>query len=169
MDTQDKKITVFIGLGSNLGRRELNLLTAENKIAEMAGVEVCTSSSIYESEPVGFTDQGRFLNSVLKVSTVLTPRQLLQGLQQIENDLKRMRLLRWGPRTIDLDILFYGQEMIQEDGLIIPHERLHERAFVLIPLEEIAPDWVHPKTGKTIREHLQELKKDGQDVTMFSI
>jgi 2-amino-4-hydroxy-6-hydroxymethyldihydropteridine diphosphokinase len=165
MHPQGKIATVYIGLGSNLGDRELNLLAAGTKIAEMAEVKVTQASSFYETEPVGYTEQGNFLNSVLKVSTTLRPRDLLRGLQAIENDLQRKRLFRWGPRSIDLDILIFGEEVIQEEGLVIPHERLHERAFVLVPLLELAPDLVHPGTGKRIGEHLQALAKEGQRVT----
>jgi 2-amino-4-hydroxy-6-hydroxymethyldihydropteridine diphosphokinase len=165
MHPPGKRVTAYIGLGSNLGDRQQNLQDAGAKIAQMAGVDVIVSSSFYESEPVGYTEQGYFLNSVLKVSTTLNPQELLRGLQAIENELKRKRLFRWGPRTIDLDILFYGQEVIQEEGLVIPHERLHTRAFVLVPLKELAPDLVHPGSGKTIGEHLQVLEKEGQSVT----
>lgn len=165
MHPPGKRVTVYIGLGSNLGDRKENLRAAGAKIAKMAEVDVILSSSYYESEPVGYTEQGHFLNSVLKVSTTLSPQELLRGLQAIENELKRKRLFRWGPRTIDLDILFYGQEVIQEESLVIPHERLHTRAFVLVPLMELAPDLVHPGSGKTIGEHLQTLDKEGQSVT----
>ena len=165
MHPPGKRVTAYIGLGSNLGDRKQNLQDAGAKIAEMAEVDVIVSSSFYESEPVGYTEQGNFLNSVLKVSTTLNPQELLRGLQAIENDLKRKRFFRWGPRTIDLDILFYGQEVIQAEGLVIPHERLHARAFVLLPLAELAPDLVHPGSGKTIDEHLQALEKEGQSVT----
>jgi 2-amino-4-hydroxy-6-hydroxymethyldihydropteridine diphosphokinase len=133
----------YIGLGSNLGDREGNLRAALGRLAELGEVRV---SSFRETDPVGVTDQPRFLNAAAELSTELLPRDLLDALLAIERDLgrDRSREQRWGPRTLDLDLLLYGEEVIDEPGLAVPHPRLVERRFVLEPLYELAPDLVLP-------------------------
>ncbi|MCM2359001.1 MAG: 2-amino-4-hydroxy-6-hydroxymethyldihydropteridine diphosphokinase [Geobacteraceae bacterium] len=142
---------VFIALGSNLGDRDLNLLRAVAEIGRLPGSRVTALSGFYETAAVGEVEQPDFVNAVLRLETSLTPRQLLTGLQRIESAVfRRVRTVRRGPRTIDLDILFYGDLTISEEDLIIPHPLLHERRFVLQPMAEIAPDFIHPLLGMTI-------------------
>jgi len=151
----------FIGMGSNLGDRRSFLEKASQEISSHPQVRVIRLSSLYETEPVGYLDQGWFLNQVMEIETTLTPEELLSFLQGIENKLGRKRLIRWGPRVIDLDILLYGNLTIESPQLIIPHPRMYERGFVMIPLQEIAPDLIHPD-GKTTREHLDMLIRTGK-------
>ena len=145
--------TVFLGLGSNLGDRGANVQQALTDL-ERWGVKVILSSSLYETEPVGNIDQPRFLNMTVKASTDRSPEDLLTVVLSIERSLGRVRRGKWGPRTIDVDILFYGDRVVGESGLVIPHPRLHERRFVLEPMNEIAPDFVHPVLKKSIKELL---------------
>ncbi len=130
---------VFLALGSNLGDRENNLKRAVDNINGLKDTRVLDSSDIYETEPVGYANQGKFLNMVIKVETGLLPEELLCKLQEIEGLLKRSRGIRWGPRTIDIDILLYGNTQIELPDLVIPHPRMFERAFVLIPLKDVYP------------------------------
>jgi 2-amino-4-hydroxy-6-hydroxymethyldihydropteridine diphosphokinase len=143
--------TAFLSLGSNLGDREALLNEALNRL-ETEGVHVVRRSSIHETEPQDYLDQPRFLNMAIEVETDLTPRELLAAIQKIETEMGRQRTIPKGPRTIDIDILFYANQTISPPGLEIPHPRLTERLFVLDPLSEIAPDLRHPVTGKTVRE-----------------
>jgi 2-amino-4-hydroxy-6-hydroxymethyldihydropteridine diphosphokinase len=133
----------YIGLGSNLGERKGNLRAALARLAELGDVR---ASSFRETDPVGVTDQPRFLNAAAELSTDLSARELLDALLAIERDLGRDRSLeeRWGPRTLDLDLLVYGDQAIDEPGLTVPHPRLAERLFVLEPLDELAPGLVLP-------------------------
>jgi 2-amino-4-hydroxy-6-hydroxymethyldihydropteridine diphosphokinase len=140
--------TAWIGLGSNVGDRRALLRRAIAALEREPQVEVQAVSSIRETEPVGYLDQPRFLNAVARVSTDLPPRALLERLLEIERRLGRARTgPRFGPRTIDLDLLLYGAEEIAEPGLEVPHPRLHERAFVLEPLVELDPTLVVPRRG----------------------
>jgi 2-amino-4-hydroxy-6-hydroxymethyldihydropteridine diphosphokinase len=127
----------FLSLGTNIGDREGFLTKAIRELVNHPDIQVEQISSIYETDPVGYVDQDPFLNLVIKISTNLTPLQLLDVTQGIENNLGRKRELRWGPRTIDLDILLYNHEDIEVEHLRIPHPRMFERSFVLIPLKEI--------------------------------
>ncbi|MGB4553123.1 MAG: 2-amino-4-hydroxy-6-hydroxymethyldihydropteridine diphosphokinase [bacterium] len=138
---------VYLGLGSNLGERKGYIKGALAGLAR-AGVAIDGVSSLYETEPVGYTDQPPFYNAVARGLTGLQPRQLLNAVLAIEKELGRRRDIRWGPRTIDIDILLYGQEVFQEEDLLIPHPRLAERAFVLIPLLELAPSLSLPDGRK---------------------
>lgn len=130
-------------MGSNLGDRRANLEQALQRLTE-SGVQVVRRSSWYETEPVGYAHQPPFLNLVAEVRTSLDPRALLRCAQQVEAALGRVRSVRWGPRTVDVDLLLYGRRVIQEPDLVVPHPRLRERAFVLVPLCEVAPDLVLP-------------------------
>jgi 2-amino-4-hydroxy-6-hydroxymethyldihydropteridine diphosphokinase len=153
----------FIALGTNRGDRDLNLLRAVAEIGKLPDTKITSLSDFYDTAPVGKTDQADFLNAVVRVETELQPEQLLAGLQRIERDVfKRERTVRWGPRTIDLDILFYDGVTLAGDDLTIPHPRLHERRFVLQPLAEIAPDFVHPLLRKSVARLLSELADDSR-------
>ncbi len=144
----------YIGLGSNLGDREDNLRAALERLAEFGRVRV---SSLRETEPVGVTDQPRFLNAAAELVTELSPQDLLARLLEIERELgrDRARERRWGPRTIDLDLLLYGDQVLDEPGLTVPHPRLDERRFVLEPLHELAPELSLPD-GRRVVDLLQE-------------
>lgn len=138
----------YVGLGSNLGDRERMLWGAVHMLAFNPEVDVVAVSSIRETDPVGFADQPRFLNAAAAVDTELDPRALLDLLLSVERELGRMREgSRFGPRTIDLDLLLYGDEVVDEPGLTVPHPRLHERRFVLEPLAELDPDLTVPEKG----------------------
>ena len=153
------EIEAYIAIGSNLGDRELNLLRAVAEVGKLPDSKVTALSSFYETSPVGNVDQDAFYNAVLRLSTGLNSRSLLTHLLRIEDEIfKRVRTVQQGPRRMDLDLLLYGNRIINEEDLIVPHPRLAERRFVLQPLSEIAPDLVHPKIGKTIHELLASLK-----------
>jgi 2-amino-4-hydroxy-6-hydroxymethyldihydropteridine diphosphokinase len=148
--------TVYIGLGSNLGDRAGNLQEARCRL-EAAGLTVARASSIYETAPRDVPNQPWFLNQVVEAETEFLPRQLMAWLLRIEREMGRRRLVPKGPRTIDLDILLYGEMTVRALGLEIPHPRLGERRFVLEPLAELAGDTRHPRTLKTMREMLAEV------------
>ena len=143
--------TAFFSLGSNLGDREASLNDALERL-EAAGVRTVRRSSIHETEPQDYHDQPWFLNMAVEVETDLAPLALLATTQKIEAEMGRQRTIPKGPRTIDIDILFYANLVIATPELEIPHPRLTERRFVLDPLSEIVPDLVHPITGKSVRE-----------------
>ncbi|MFC0216094.1 2-amino-4-hydroxy-6-hydroxymethyldihydropteridine diphosphokinase [Paenibacillus chartarius] len=130
----------YIGLGSNINRREDYLALAVEALAAHSGLELLGQSSIYETDPVGYTEQPPFLNMVAAVATRLSPKELLAALLDIERSLGRTRTIRWGPRTIDLDLLLYGERQVSEPELTVPHPRMGERAFVLVPLLEVMND-----------------------------
>jgi len=134
---------VFLSLGSNLGDRRANLEEALRLLTSQA-VQVVRRSSWYETDPVGYADQPAFLNLVVEVRTTLEPRALLRRAQAVEAALGRERTVRWGPRTVDVDLLLYGGRVVVEPDLVVPHPRMRERAFVLVPLYEVAPDLVLP-------------------------
>lgn len=147
---------VYLSLGSNLGNREENL-TEAYKLLEKNDVKIMKKSKIIETEPYGDVPQDNFLNSVIEVETLLRPRELMDLLLNIEKILKRERKIRWGPRTIDLDILLYDNEIIIEDNVIIPHYDMHNREFVLLPLCEINRFSYNPRLKKFSFEMLEEL------------
>ena len=148
--------TVYLSTGSNLGNRENYLLQAEEAIIEFIG-HIDARSSIMETAPWGKTEQPNFLNRALRIKTKLPPLFLMETILEIEREMGRNRQEKWGPRIIDLDVLFFDNRIIDEDGLRVPHPHLHERDFVLKPMVEIAPDFIHPVLHKTMAELLAEL------------
>ncbi|AZV54400.1 2-amino-4-hydroxy-6-hydroxymethyldihydropteridine diphosphokinase [Bacillus pumilus] len=132
--------TAYIALGSNIGKKETYLKEAVKKLHEHPEVQVELISSIYETTPVGYENQDDFLNMAVKISTSLRPNELLVLTQKIEQELGRTREVRWGPRTADLDILLYNRENIETEQLVVPHPRMYERLFVLVPMSEICPE-----------------------------
>jgi len=148
----------YIALGSNLGDRRAHLRFAVSELKKMRGCRVLRTSKLISTAPYGFKEQGDFLNGCLKLETFLEPLELLDALIDIENETGRIRDVRWGPRTLDLDILLYDDLVVSCEGLRIPHIEMHKRDFVLIPLSEIAPNAVHPVQNKTVSELLGELK-----------
>ncbi|HEX7619585.1 MAG TPA: 2-amino-4-hydroxy-6-hydroxymethyldihydropteridine diphosphokinase [Anaerolineales bacterium] len=150
---------IYLALGSNLGNRSDNLQAA---IAAMPpAVRVLALSPVYETPPWGLNDQPAFLNMALKGETTLAPVELLKFLKLLETKLGRQPAVRWGPRRIDMDILFYADLVFDSPELVLPHPRLHERAFVLAPLADLAPDFVHPVLGKPVRDLLSALDSTG--------
>ena len=147
----------FVGLGSNLGDREAQIRLALDALRHIPDTRVVRVSSIYDTEPVGEVHQPSFLNAVAQLDTQLSARQLLWNLQLIERRLGRVRAQRWGPRTIDLDLLLFGDLVLDEPDLKIPHPELTRRAFVLVPLVELDPLLVHPESGETLLQILTRL------------
>jgi 2-amino-4-hydroxy-6-hydroxymethyldihydropteridine diphosphokinase len=145
---------VYLSLGSNIGDREGNLRKAVERLAAQE-IRVLHASRIYETEPVDYKDQAWFLNQVVEAETALFPMQLLTRIGRVERELGRRRTVRNGPRTIDIDILFYGLATVETARLEIPHPRIAQRRFVLAPLAELAPDLRHPVTHRSVRQMLE--------------
>jgi 2-amino-4-hydroxy-6-hydroxymethyldihydropteridine diphosphokinase len=166
--------TAFIALGSNIGNRYDYLTEAIKQLESHLEIKLVNISSIYETDPLGYEDQDLFLNMVIEVMTSLRADELLDICLKLELTLGRKREIVWGPRTIDLDILLYNQENIETEKLIIPHPRMLERNFVMIPLSEIKPDIIIPNTDKPLEALIKELpnkegvrlwkRKNGEDV-----
>ena len=148
----------FVGLGSNLGEREALIRPALDELAALPDTTLIRVSSLYDTEPVGEIEQPRFLNAVAMLDTELTARQLLWNLQRIEARLGRTRTQRWGPRTMDLDLLLHGDLVIEEAELKLPHPELSRRAFVLVPLVELDPSLTHPISGLNVVQLLARLE-----------
>lgn len=155
----DQAIRIYLGLGTNLGDRLANLQAACAALPPRVAVR--RSSSIYETAPWGYLDQPPFLNQVLEADTRLTPQALLHHIKAIEQRLGRTPNFRYGPRLIDIDILSYGSQVIDQPGLRIPHPHLPERAFVLLPLSELAPNWIHPQSHHSIAQLLSRVDRQG--------
>ena len=166
--------TAFIALGSNIGNRYDNIASAIKRLTCYSGIQLVNYSSIYETDPIGYEDQDLFLNMVLEIQTALSPMELLEVCLKIELELGRKREIKWGPRTIDLDILTFNQENIESEKLTVPHPRMLERAFVIIPLLEIYKEKKCSEINKVLEASLEELpnkegvriwkRKNGEDV-----
>lgn len=149
--------SAYLSLGTNIGDRDQHLQDAIHLLQQNDAIRVTDLSSLYETEPVGYTDQAAFLNMALKIETSLSPDSLLDACMTIEQALGRERVIHWGPRTIDLDILLYNHDNIKTDRLIVPHPRMTERAFVLIPLAEIDGAAEIPGTGTALAQYVQNV------------
>jgi len=154
-------VEAYISLGSNMGDKEENIKKALVELGQTEGIRVARVSSLYATEPVGYMDQDWFLNAVAAVVTDLSDEELLGRMLGIEDQLGRVRTIKWGPRTVDLDLLLYGTEVKETERLSLPHPRMYERAFVMVPLAEIAPNLMHP-AGRTTSELLEFLQDRAQ-------
>ena len=152
---------VYLGIGSNIGDRLRNLSEAVHRLDGITGIHVRNISPVYETVPVGGPEQPDYLNAVVGIVTDLKAAELLASCLGIEKDMGRTGTVRYGPRNIDIDIEFYGQDIIKTTALTVPHPRMHERAFVLRPLSDIAPDFVHPVLGLTVKELLTRVDETG--------
>lgn len=151
---------VLIGFGGNLGDRAARIDEMLRRLRAVAGVRVVACSSLYETAPVGGPEQGAFLNGALTAECDLTPEALRAALHGVEHALGRERTVRWGPRTMDLDILLFGERVVDTPALRIPHPRMRERAFVLVPAAEVAGEMVDPETGETVARLLERLGEE---------
>ncbi len=158
---------VFLQLGSNLGDREQLLFDATTIITDKIGT-VVSKSKVYESTPWRVESQENYLNQIVKIETGFTPEETLQFALDIEEELGRVRVEKWGERLIDIDIIFFNDEIIETSDLCIPHKHMHERNFVLEPLNEIAPEYIHPKYKKTVAELLEQ-SKDAEKVEEYAV
>lgn len=159
----------LIALGSNLGDRLAHLADAVAAIAADPAIEVVAVSGLYETAPVGGPDnQGPFLNAALLAETALAPAAVLARLQGIERNHARERVVHWGPRTLDLDLLAYGETVSNDAALELPHPRMHERRFVMVPVCDVAPAWLHPRLGRNMRDLLETLPVEPGDLTLMA-
>lgn len=152
--------TVYLSLGTNMGDKKKNLLAAIEKIGKLENTKVTSQSTILETEPFGYTEQDMFLNACIEIKTLFTPQELLEKLLNIELEMGRVRTIKWGPRIIDIDILFFDDEIIQDKNLAVPHPWISERMFVLEPLCEIAPNLIHPLERKPVATLKRILEKE---------
>ena len=155
-------VVAFIGVGSNMDDPAVRCGEAVCFLSQASGIRVLRQSSFYRTEPVGFEKQDWFINAVAEIRTVLHPRELLKATQEIEDKMGRPKGARWGPRVIDLDILLYGQEVVEDDDLVIPHPELHKRRFILEPLCEIASYVIHPVFGLSMHGLMDRLDDDSR-------
>jgi 2-amino-4-hydroxy-6-hydroxymethyldihydropteridine diphosphokinase len=160
-----KYINVYLSLGSNSGNRRQNIEAALGLITKQIG-KIARKSHLYETQPWGVTDQDPFYNIVVMANTTQEPRELLENITKIERELGRERKEKWGPRVIDIDIVFYGKRIIRDKGLEIPHPEMHKRAFVLVPMMELDPEFEHP-TLHTAMDMLYMDCDDQSDVVML--
>lgn len=152
--------TAYLSLGTNMGDKKKNLLEAIEKIGKLENTKVTSQSTILETEPFGYTEQDMFLNACIEIKTLFTPQELLEKLLNIELEMGRVRTIKWGPRIIDIDILFFDDEIIQNKNLAVPHPWISERMFVLEPLCEIAPNLIHPLERKPVTTLKRILEKE---------
>lgn len=162
-----KTYRVFLGLGSNVGQREKFLNQAAAELMTVRDTKVVWASSVYETDPVGKTDQPKFLNAAVEIETQLQPKELFAEVRTIETRLGRTRTERWGPREIDIDLLMYDGLVFQDEEVAVPHPEMERRKFVLVPLKEIAPDLVHPISGMTMEELVASCKDAGRVVQSY--
>jgi len=155
LDGRKRNNIAYIGIGSNLGDKVKNCREAIERIAVAEEIELTGRSTLYRTEPWGNEDQDWFVNTAIAVKTSFVAEELLAYLRKVEGQLLKKKEGRWGPRNIDLDILFFNNEILETPSLTVPHPFLHLRRFVLIPLQEICPDFVHPQLGLTITELLE--------------
>jgi 2-amino-4-hydroxy-6-hydroxymethyldihydropteridine diphosphokinase len=161
-------VTAYLALGANLGDRQGQLQGARAALAASGGVRLIAASPLYETAPVGGPPgQPPYLNAVLRLETTLSCRRLLDLCLAVEARFDRRRLEPWGPRTLDIDLLFYGREVLAEPDLVVPHPRLHQRRFVLLPLADLAPDLLHPLLGRRVRQLLATLG-EGEEVRLYA-
>jgi len=163
-----RSVIAFLGIGSNMGDPAGHCRKAIDLISKVLQIRVLRTSSLYRTEPVGFKEQDWFVNAAIEVRTALYPQDLLKALQGVEQTMGRVRKEtdRWGPRVMDIDILLYGQDIVEEEGLFIPHPELHRRRFVLVPLVEIAPYVIHPQFGVTVKGLLGRLKDQSEVIRL---
>lgn len=154
----------YIGFGSNLGDRVAHCRACVRLVGETPGCRILGCSDLFRTEPVGVQGQDWYVNGVFCLGTLLSPRELLSAILGVEAKMGRVRHGRWEPRIIDLDLLLYGDEVIREPGLNVPHPLMHERRFVLVPLAQLAPDLVHPALGKSVKVLLQACPLEGQTI-----
>lgn len=153
-------VPVYLSVGSNMGNRKENIEAALRALEQDKKISRLTASKLIETEPYGYTDQAKFLNGAVGFYTLYSPEELLEKIHEIEKEGKRERNIHWGPRTIDLDILLFGNRIIQSESLTIPHREMHLRQFVLQPLSEIAPWAVHPLLHRTVSELAENVKEE---------
>ena len=152
--------TAYIGIGSNLSNPDKNCIEAINKISEHPDINLAAKSPLYQTEPIGHVEQEWFINAAIKIDTELSPTNLLSTLLNLELEMGRIRQEKWGPRLIDLDLLFYDDLILDQEGMTLPHPEIQKRKFVLVPMNEIAENHRHPALKKTISTLLQELADD---------
>ena len=157
-----KTYRVFLGLGSNVGEREKFLNRAVAELKKLRETRIVWASSVYETDPVGNTDQPKFLNAAVEIETTLAPGELYAEVRAIEQRVGRVTTERWGPREIDVDLLLYDGLVFQDNLVTVPHPEMERRKFVLVPLNEIAPDLVHPISGMTVEELVAGCKEGGE-------
>ena len=162
-----KLYRVFLGLGSNVGERQKFLNRAVEELRKVHDTRAVWASSVYETDPVGKTDQPKFLNAALEIETALAPKELYGEVKSIEQRIGRTEGERWGPREIDIDILLYDGLVFNDEELEVPHPEMVERKFVLVPLKEIAPDLVHPINGMTVEEMASACRDAGRVVQSY--
>ncbi len=153
--------TVYLSTGSNLNDRQGNLNNAIRLLDSHTNIRVCRVSSVYETEPWGYADQPAFLNQIVEIETDLAPLDLLRALKALEKEAGRVPTFKYGPRVMDVDIIFYGGEIFEGENLSIPHPQLEQRAFVLVPLAELAGDFLHPRTGQSVKELMRAIDTSG--------
>lgn len=158
---------VFIGIGSNLGNAKENCRQSINALNKTKEIEIIQCSSFYKTEPVGRPEQNWFINCVVEAKTSLSPENLLFYLKELESKMGRVQTIKWGPRVIDFDILFFNNKIIDTLNLKIPHPLNHKRGFVLEPMGEIAPDLIHPVLNKSVKELKEDIDFEKQRISLY--